>query len=79
MLKSPIRYPGGKSRVVKTLLEAMPKGIKSYCDPFVGGGSMLLAVRQTLPKVQCWAYDYDSELIDFWQAIKDYNEAERLK
>ena len=43
-MKSPLRYPGGKTRAVKHILPHIPKGIKEFCSPFFGGGSVELAV-----------------------------------
>ena len=39
-LKTPLRYPGGKSRATKYLIPKMPKDITEYREPFLGGGSV---------------------------------------
>ena len=43
-LKTPLRYPGGKSRAVKKMAEFFPlfKDYKEYREPFLGGGSVAL-------------------------------------
>jgi len=38
MIKSPLRYPGGKSRAVQRLLALVPDVFDEYREPFVGGG-----------------------------------------
>jgi DNA adenine methylase len=37
MIKSPLRYPGGKSRAVQRLLTLVPEMFDEYREPFVGG------------------------------------------
>ena len=36
-LKTPLRYPGGKSRVAKDFIPRFPNDISAYRDPFIGG------------------------------------------
>ena len=45
-MKSPLRYPGGKSRAVKTLMEFIPDDCGELCSPFLGGGSFELALAE---------------------------------
>ena len=40
------RYPGGKSRLVKSFLRYIPEDVELYVEPFVGGGSVLLNVAE---------------------------------
>ncbi|MGI0004763.1 MAG: DNA adenine methylase, partial [Candidatus Nitrosotenuis sp.] len=55
-IKSPLRYPGGKSRAVNIIAKYIPKGTKKLCSPFFGGGSFEIACAQTGTRV----YGYDS-------------------
>ncbi|MCG8626314.1 MAG: DNA adenine methylase, partial [Proteobacteria bacterium] len=55
LAKSPLRYPGGKSRAVSMILGLLPAGIKTLASPFLGGGSIELAVASHGVKV----YGYD--------------------
>ena len=36
-LKTPLRYPGGKSKAIKTLSPWFPQIISEYREPFIGG------------------------------------------
>ena len=45
-LKTPLRYPGGKSRAAKYLIGQFPTDIKQYREPFLGGGSVALHVSK---------------------------------
>lgn len=69
-MKSPLRYPGGKSRAVKHILPLIKKACpeKEICSPFLGGGSVELALLSEGFKVE--AYDAFAELVNFWQQLK---------
>jgi DNA adenine methylase len=45
-VKSPLRYPGGKSKALDKIIPHIPLNIGEYREPFVGGGSIFLAVKQ---------------------------------
>jgi len=47
-VKSPLRYPGGKSRALKHILPIIPK-FDEFREPFLGGGSVFLALKQKYP------------------------------
>ena len=53
-LKSPLRYPGGKSRATNFLFDScnMPVDtISAYREPFLGGGSCAFAFTKMHPKI----------------------------
>lgn len=66
MIKSPLRYPGGKSKALKQILPLVPP-FEEYREPFVGGGSVFLALKQLYPNKQYWINDLYVELFQFWQ------------
>ena len=43
-LKTPLRYPGGKSKAIKTLSQWYPNIISEYRETFFGGGSIAIDV-----------------------------------
>ena len=67
LIKSPLRYPGGKSRAVKQILAILPQNLERLCSPFVGGGSVELALASL--GVQVYAYDTFHPLVNFWQVL----------
>jgi DNA adenine methylase len=67
LLKSPLRYPGGKSRAVKEILQYFPIGLDTIASPFLGGGSIELALASK--GVEVYAYDVFEPLTDFWQVL----------
>tara|TARA_B100001123_G_scaffold74689_5_gene84316 strand:+ start:44373 stop:45281 length:909 start_codon:yes stop_codon:yes gene_type:complete len=66
-MKTPLRYPGGKSRAVKTLMEFIPDDCGELCSPFLGGGSFELALAEKGIKV--YGSDIFLPLVWFWQAL----------
>ena len=62
-MKSPLRYPGGKSRAVKHLLPFIPEDI-NICSPFIGGGSLEIALSERGQLVN--GYDAFEPLVNFW-------------
>ena len=69
-LKTPLRYPGGKSRAIKFLSNHLPT-FESYREPFLGGGSMALYVTQTFPRTEVWVNDLYMPLYAFWKVLRD--------
>lgn len=65
--KSPLRYPGGKSRAVKHILPFLPKEPGILVSPFIGGGSVELAAAALGWQVH--GYDAFEPLVAFWQAL----------
>lgn len=70
MCKTPLRYPGGKSRTVDTLLQYVPK-FTEYREPFVGGGSLFLSLKEMFPKKKFWINDLYKELYYFYKYCKN--------
>ncbi len=66
MIKSPLRYPGGKSRIAKYLVEQFPK-FDEYREPFLGGGSVFIEAKQQFPDKKFWLNDFYFELFKFWE------------
>ena len=65
--KSPLRYPGGKSRAVKHILSLIPSDLDAICSPFFGGGSVELACAAKGVRVH--GYDGFEPLVNFWQLL----------
>lgn len=66
-LRSPLRMPGGKSRVAALIMSHFPNGIDTLISPFMGGGGVeLLAAQQGLEVI---AYDGFKPLVIFWQHL----------
>ena len=67
-LKTPLRYPGGKSRAVVKLLQYLPDltQVKEFREPFLGGGSVALEITKRYPHIEIWVNDLYEPLYNFW-------------
>ena len=67
-LKTPLRYPGGKSRALSKLFQFFPdlKDYGEYREPFIGGGSVALEVTKRYPNIKIWVNDLYEPLFNFW-------------
>lgn len=60
-----IKWPGGKSDELPAIAAAAPPLSGRYIDPFVGGGSVLLATPADVP---AWANDACADLVALYEA-----------
>tara|TARA_B100000965_G_scaffold208050_1_gene173856 strand:- start:400 stop:1275 length:876 start_codon:yes stop_codon:yes gene_type:complete len=80
-LKTPLRYPGGKSKAIKTLAQWYPKVITEYREPFIGGGSIAIDITKANPDIPVWVNDLYVPLYNFWVQLRDRGEelSERVR
>jgi len=72
MLKSPLRYPGGKSKAINQIVEYLPENFDEFREPFVGGGSVFIYLKQKFPKLKIWINDLNRELFLFWKFTQSH-------
>ncbi len=70
LTKSPLRYPGGKSKALKQILPIIPY-FDEFREPFVGGGSVFFALKQIYPAKKFSINDLNRELYLFWKYCKE--------
>ncbi len=70
-LKTPLRYPGGKSKAIKTLSQWYPDKISEYREPFIGGGSIAIDIAKKNPRIPIWINDLYVPLYNFWVQLRD--------
>lgn len=70
-IKSPLRYPGGKSKGLKEILPRIPENFAEFREPMVGGGSVFFALKQKYPKRNYWINDKNKDLYLFWKFCKE--------
>lgn len=66
MIKSPLRYPGGKSKAIKMIARYFPEKITTFVEPFVGGGSAFIYVAQEYPGSDIVINDINPDVYAFW-------------
>lgn len=68
-----LKWVGGKTQIIHEVMDTFPSQMNDYHEPFLGGGSVLLAV---LSRKQCqgriYASDVNSNLISVYQNIQSH-------
>ena len=84
--KTPLRYPGGKSRACIKLDTFFPdlSQYSEFREPFLGGGSVAIHVTKKYPKIKIWVNDLYEPLTNFWQQLQHegnyiYKQLQQLK
>src|ERR1700733_8679131 len=75
--RSPLRYPGGKTKAAKFIAKHLPHSpIADYREPFCGGASVFLYLRRQgylNSTSRMWLNDIYPWLIDFWKTAQRAN------
>ena len=73
-----LKWVGGKTQLMSSILSYFPKEMKNYHEPFVGGGSVLLAVlslhkqKKLTIHGKIYAYDVNPALIHVYKNIQSH-------
>lgn len=72
-----LKWVGGKTQILREIIAKVPSKIISYHEPFLGGGSVLLAIlslqREKIIDIErkVYAYDINKALINVYKKIQD--------
>jgi len=71
-LKTPLRYPGGKSRACVKMDTYFPdlRNYDEFREPFLGGGSVAIHITKNYPNLDIWVNDLYEPLVNFWQQLQ---------
>ena len=71
-LKTPLRYPGGKSRACVKMDTYFPdlRNYDEFREPFLGGGSVAIHITKKYPNLDIWVNDLYEPLVNFWQQLQ---------
>ena len=71
-LKTPLRYPGGKSRAVKKMDQYFPdlRNYVEFREPFLGGGSVAIHISKKYPHLKITVNDLYEPLVNFWSNLQ---------
>ena len=72
-LKTPLRYPGGKSRACTKMGQHFPNfdEYTEFREPFIGGGSVAIYVTKMYPHLKIWINDLYEPLVNFWRQLQE--------
>ena len=71
---SPLRYPGGKSKIaplIRLIIEKTGYSGITYIEPFAGGSGVALSLLFNGFVDKIVINDYDKAIYSFWRAIKE--------
>ena len=66
-----VKWAGGKSQLLNEIRAKYPKKIDKYCEPFVGGGAVLLDVLANCHPKEVLINDINGELVNTYSQIKN--------
>lgn len=67
-----LRWAGGKRWLTKSILDFIPENFNNYHEPFIGGGSIFLFLKnQGLIKGTSYISDFNEDLINAYSAIRE--------
>jgi DNA adenine methylase len=71
-LKTPLRYPGGKSRACVKMDPYFPdlRNYDEFREPFLGGGSVAIHITKKYPNLNIWVNDLYEPLVNFWKQLQ---------
>ena len=71
-LKTPLRYPGGKSRAVNKMDQYFPdlRNYVEFREPFLGGGSVAIHISKKYPHLKITVNDLYEPLVNFWSNLQ---------
>lgn len=75
MCKPLLKWVGGKSQIMDEILKRIPIDLEEYYEPFLGGGSVLLALLSSSAHgniQRFFVYDANPILISFYKDVQSY-------
>ena len=72
--KTPLRYPGGKSRACKKMDPYFPdlREYTEFREPFLGGGSVAIHLSKKYPHLKIVVNDLYEPLVNFWINLQTF-------
>ncbi len=69
-----VKWAGGKRQIIDKLLKFVPTEFNTYYEPFAGGGALLFELSPRSAVIN----DYNAELINVYNCIKDENKFSKM-
>jgi DNA adenine methylase len=69
-----VKWAGGKGQLLERLDKYFPTNIRTYYEPFLGGGAVFFHIVNKYPKIEAVLSDTNAELMTAYQVIKEQPE-----
>jgi DNA adenine methylase len=66
-----LKWVGGKTSLLNTLDEFLPKQVERYIEPFLGGGAVFFHLKRQFPHIRAFLRDSNEELINVYRMVRD--------
>lgn len=66
-----LKWAGGKAQLLEQFESFFPKSIRSYCEPFLGGGAVFFHLKARFPKMRAALHDNNEELINCYKVVRN--------
>ena len=69
-----VKWAGGKRQIIDELKKHIPGEYNCYYEPFIGGGALLFELSPKKAVIN----DYNSELMNVYNVLKDFNKFSKM-
>jgi DNA adenine methylase len=66
-----LKWAGGKRRILQHVTSRLPQRIGTYCEPFIGGGSVFFELEKEKRFGRAIIGDKNAELVNFYEVVRD--------
>ncbi|HZR16992.1 MAG TPA: DNA adenine methylase [Verrucomicrobiae bacterium] len=66
-----LKWAGGKAQLLEQFEPFFPASIRSYCEPFLGGGAVFFHLKARFPKMRTVLRDNNKELVNCYEVVRD--------
>lgn len=66
-----VKWAGGKTQLLESLLSALPGEFRDYHEPFLGGGAFYFALKAAGRTERAFLNDSNADLIDAYVAVRE--------
>jgi DNA adenine methylase len=66
-----LKWAGGKSQLLEQFEPFFPDSVRSYREPFLGGGAVFFHLKARFPKMRATLRDNNRELVNCYEVVRD--------
>lgn len=67
-----VKWAGGKTQLLGPIMNVMPRGIRTYYEPFIGGGAVFFDMANEERFERAVLNDWNQELINTYKVVRDF-------
>lgn len=67
-----LKWAGGKTQILGHIFEHFPKKVRTFYEPFLGGGAVFFALANERGFERAVINDFNQELMDCYRVVRDF-------